>query len=467
MPFRVAHWNDFLAKLSPKSQRTLILTIPFVSLILIVGGWLWSRQAEAQWWVSHTEELMRESSNLQIELLDAETGIRGYGITENREFLKPYEQAIIEIPNYLNRLKKLTQDNPERQEQLQQLERQIQDRLKLFVKVLQVIEENKKTPQLGPRLDAVLAESKLKMDAIRTSLDEFNEREWQLLSWRRDRLQQIRTGNSILLIIIVITSLLAYWIATRLYYYSQNQLEQRAKELGDLNRALATTNLLLKDRNQELDRFTYIVSHDLKAPLRAIASLSEWLEEDLEGKLDEDTSNQLSLLRSRVYRMDAFIDGLLQYSRAGRMQVEKTLVDVNQLLAEIVDSLNPPENFQIEIVGKMPVLMTESLLLQQVFSNLISNAIKHHPRPDGKVIISVDDRGNDYQFAVADNGAGIDPEYHQKVFEIFQVLTARDRKESTGIGLSIVKKIVETKGGKIWLESEIGKGTTFYFTWFK
>jgi signal transduction histidine kinase len=219
---------------------------------------------------------------------------------------------------------------------------------------------------------------------------------------------------------------------------------------------------------QSLDVFNeYIVSHDLKAPLRAIANLSEWLEEDLQDKLDEDTSEQLTLLRNRVYRMDAFIDGLLQYSRAGRTKAEKTLVDVNQLLEEIIDSLAPPPNFQIKIVSEMPVFETESLQLQQVFSNLISNAIKHHPRADGKVEISVSDRIQDYQFAVADDGLGIEPKDHQKIFEIFQTLTASNRKESTGIGLSIVKKIVENQGGIITLNSQVGQGTTFYFTWKK
>jgi signal transduction histidine kinase len=262
-------------------------------------------------------------------------------------------------------------------------------------------------------------------------------------------------------------SLISYFVAVQFYRNSEGKLAEKAQELAIVNASLAETNANLANRNQELDQFTYIVSHDLKAPLRAIANLSEWLEEDLADKLDEDTSQQLILLRQRVFRMDAFIDGLLRYSRAGRLKEAKTIVDVKQLLEEIIDSLNPPPEFTIKINGAMPIFQTEALPLQQVLSNLISNGIKHNPNPEGKIEISLSDRGFVYQFAVADNGEGIPSKYHNKIFEIFQTLTSREEKESTGIGLSIVRKIVENQGGKIWLESQEGRGTTFYFTWLK
>ncbi len=244
-------------------------------------------------------------------------------------------------------------------------------------------------------------------------------------------------------------------------------LQARAEELAQLNRLLLTTTAQLEKRNQELDQFAYVASHDLKAPLRAIANLSEWLEEDLEDKLDEDTSKQMNLLRGRVHRMENLINGLLQYSRVGRIKVESETVDVGQLLAEVIDSLAPPTQLAIEVKGDMPTLVTERLPLQQVFSNLIGNAIKHHNRPEGKVTISVQDWGKFSEFAVADDGPGIAPEYHEKVFVIFQTLEARDKTENTGIGLSIVKKAVENQGGTIWLDSQVGKGTTFHFTWRK
>ncbi|PSF37685.1 hypothetical protein C7H19_09020 [Aphanothece hegewaldii CCALA 016] len=246
---------------------------------------------------------------------------------------------------------------------------------------------------------------------------------------------------------------------------SEIQQQQRAKELTQLNHSLVRTTDLLAERNQELNSFSYIVSHDLKAPLRAISNLSQWIEDDLQEKLDEDNQRQMQLLRNRVERMEAMIDGLLTYSRVGRTEVETQSVKVKELLNEILDSLVIPPTFTISIQAELPTIVTKRLLLSQVFANLISNAIKHHPRPDGQIEISATCKGQFYEFAVSDDGNGIAPENHDKIFGIFQTLNSRDVKESTGIGLSIVKKIVETEGGEITVTSELGSGATFRFTW--
>ncbi len=242
-------------------------------------------------------------------------------------------------------------------------------------------------------------------------------------------------------------------------------LQARADELAQINLILLQTTAELEKRNKELDQFAYVTSHDLKAPLRAIANLSEWIEEDLHEALTADTQKQMDLLRGRVYRMEALINGLLQYSRVGRMKTEPETVVVAQLLAEIIDSIAPPKEFTIEVVGEMPILITEKIPLQQVFSNLISNAVKHHNRSDGKVAITVEELDKFYEFTVTDDGKGITEQYHDKIFVIFQTLEARDKRENTGIGLAIVKRIVEEAGGTITLESQIDKGTTFRFTW--
>lgn len=235
-------------------------------------------------------------------------------------------------------------------------------------------------------------------------------------------------------------------------------LRARANELAKITEVLAK-------RNQELDQFAYVISHDLKAPLRAIANLSEWLEEDLEDKLTPNTQRQMSLLRGRVHRMEGLIDGLLQYSRIGRVNTQLETVAIDAMLHEIIDSLGPPSTFTIEVGSGMPQLTTERLRLEQVFANLISNAIKHHDRSDGLIKITAEDQGEFYEFTVEDDGPGIAPEYHEKVFVIFQTLQARDKLESTGIGLSLVKKIVEGQGGKISLHSQAGSGACFRFTW--
>nr|MDJ0692546.1 ATP-binding protein [Xenococcaceae cyanobacterium MO_188.B32] len=245
------------------------------------------------------------------------------------------------------------------------------------------------------------------------------------------------------------------------------RVQQRTIQLEQVNNLLLGATEQLRKSNQELEQFAYVASHDLKAPLRAIANLSEWIEEDLEDKLDDDTRYNMNLLRSRVRRLENLINGLLAYSRIGRLKSEPQEVAVGEILAEIIDLLDVPDSFQIQIQEEMPTLFTELIPLQQVFNNLISNAIKHSDCDRGQITISAKEQDNFYEFAVADNGKGIAPKYHERIFTIFSTLEARDSKESTGIGLAIVKKAVENQGGKIWVESQLGEGATFRFTWKK
>jgi PAS domain S-box-containing protein len=243
------------------------------------------------------------------------------------------------------------------------------------------------------------------------------------------------------------------------------KLTNRADELARLSATLTATNIQLEKQNQELDKFVYVASHDLKAPLRAIASLSEWIEEDLKDKLSEENNRQMELLRGRVHRLERLINGLLAYSRIGRIETRKELVDVRELLGEVIASLDPHSEFIIEIGEKMPVFKTKKKLLSEVFTHLLSNAIRHHDTGRGHIQILVREEDLFYHFQVIDDGPGIAPAYHERVFVIFQTLLPRDTKENTGIGLSLAKKILETEGGKIWLESEEHLGSTFHFTW--
>jgi PAS domain S-box-containing protein len=222
----------------------------------------------------------------------------------------------------------------------------------------------------------------------------------------------------------------------------------------------------LEQRNQELDSFVHIVSHDLKAPLRAVSNLSQWIEEDLEGSLTTANQEQMNLLRGRIERMSATIDGLLDYyARIGRIEDSIEPVVIGELIAEIIDSLAPPPTFKIEIARNLPTLQTKRLLLSQVFANLIGNGIKHHDRSDGLLHIGITERQDFYEFTIADDGPGIAPEHREKIFTIFQAVNPQNRNDSTGIGLAIVKKIVEAEGGTIRLESQLDRGSTFYFTW--
>jgi PAS domain S-box-containing protein len=246
---------------------------------------------------------------------------------------------------------------------------------------------------------------------------------------------------------------------------SELMLQQRSRELESMNNSLFKASSLLAERNQELDRFVHIVSHDLKAPLRGIANLAEWMEDDLSGQLPEENRSQLQLMRQRVDRMDSLINGLLEYARVGRTNVITEIIDVPELFTEILDSLAIPCDFTVETECQVSTLVAQRILLSQVLMNLISNALKYHHRPDGLLRIGVRDLGRHYEFWVQDNGPGIPPEHHARIFEIFQTLKPSSSGESTGIGLSIVKKIVEVEGGTIHLDSEVGVGSTFRFTW--
>ena len=228
---------------------------------------------------------------------------------------------------------------------------------------------------------------------------------------------------------------------------------------------LIVHSMQLQKQNQELNQFSYVVSHDLKAPLRAIFKLSEWIEEDLGTNVPEQMRNNMQTLRGRIFRLEALINGLLEYSKIGRINIKDEKVDIDLLLKEIIDLLNPPANFMINIPVRRLVFETKKILLQQVFFNLLLNAIKYSDKPVGEINITMNTGAKFYEFVVEDNGIGIDPNYHEKVFIMFQTLEARDKVEGTGIGLAIIKKSVEDMGGTISLQSELGKGSRFSFTW--
>ncbi|MBP9151408.1 MAG: GHKL domain-containing protein [Flavobacteriales bacterium] len=215
---------------------------------------------------------------------------------------------------------------------------------------------------------------------------------------------------------------------------------------------------------RELESFAYVVSHDLKSPLRGIAKLSEWLVTDHGESLGDDGRQKLDLLRSRVYRLDNLIEGILDYSRLGRSESVKEQIDVKEMLAEVIDLHSSSKKVHFSVPENLPTITFVRSQLAQVFSNLISNAIKHNDKDRTEIAIGFEEKADRYEFTVTDNGPGIEPEYHEKVFAIFQTLQTKDEVESTGIGLSIVKKIVLDAGGEISIRSELGKGASFVFT---
>jgi len=272
------------------------------------------------------------------------------------------------------------------------------------------------------------------------------------------------------------------WVLAKQASMKMEQLEQMVKERTDeltkantqLEQEIAErkraqerqTELLeqVESINRELRDFASIVSHDLKAPLRGIKTLANWISNDYADKLDKDGREQIDLLSSRVDWMHQLIDGVLEYSKVGCINEEWVQVNLNEVVQKIIDMVAPPENIMVTIENKLPTIECEPTRIMQVFQNLLSNAVKYMDKPNGQIKVGCVENDGFWKFSVADNGPGIEEKHFEKIFQIFQTLSQHDKSESTGVGLTIVKKIVELSGGRIWVESKVGKGSTFYFT---
>lgn len=268
-------------------------------------------------------------------------------------------------------------------------------------------------------------------------------------------------------------------------YHLEELVKERTKELEETNEKLkqeVTERRLAQERqaqmlidleatNQELNDFAYIISHDLKAPLRSIGSLADWILNDYSDKLDQEGKDYMNLLVRRVRRMHSLIESLLGYSVLGRFINKMVMTDILQTVKDVIVELSPPPNIKITITDNLPILMFEKDLMRQVFYHLIGNAIRFidkEPVGDshkkGEIKITCSEEHNIWKFGVEDNGIGIEEKYFEKIFQIFQTLTPRDELENNGIGLTIVKKIIEMYGGSIWVKSTPKIGSTFFFT---
>ena len=249
---------------------------------------------------------------------------------------------------------------------------------------------------------------------------------------------------------------------------SQGRIEYQVVMIEDISAQrdleLQKEELLaeLEESNKGLQEYAHIVSHDLKSPLRSISALATWLHDDYKDVLDENGVMQLGLMQEKVEAMDNLIVGILNYSTVSSDTIQNTEVDVNVVIKEITDIIYIPDHVEVKIAKKLPTIFADKTKVHQVFQNFMSNAVVHIENEVGLVQIDYTETATHWQFSIEDNGVGIPKEYHEKIFQIFQSVGNKER--STGIGLSIVKKIIDLYEGQVWLESEPNKGTTFYFT---
>jgi PAS domain S-box-containing protein len=235
---------------------------------------------------------------------------------------------------------------------------------------------------------------------------------------------------------------------------------------AELERRVDERTAELQKRNRDLDEFAYAASHDLRAPLRGIRNLAEWIAEDAGSVLPPHSAAHLAKLHGRVQRMDDLLTALLAYSRADRQRHTPETIEAATLVRDAFDLLAPPPGFTLILQEPLPVFVGERAPLETILRNLLSNAIKHHHQVQkGHVSVAAIQQASWIEFTISDDGPGIEPVYHERIFQIFQTLAARDQVEGSGVGLSLVKWLVESRGGAISVRSSLGEGATFCFTW--
>lgn len=247
---------------------------------------------------------------------------------------------------------------------------------------------------------------------------------------------------------------------------TQRVLLSRLMKEAEASKAIAEQRSIeLARSNNDLDDFAYVASHDLKAPLRGIDQLATWVVEDIEEGNLEEIPNHLKMMRSRIRRLETLLNDLLTYSRVNHQQNNISEIDSSVLIHDLFMLVSPLNGFTLTINGNLPTFSTFSVPFEQVIRNLLSNAIKHHHKAQGNIEIGCAEKGEFYQFSVKDDGPGISSSYHEDVFKMFKTLRPRDETEGSGMGLALIKKIVEHYSGQVNIESSEGKGCTFYFTW--
>lgn len=439
--------------------------------------------------LARSEEIIRTSNKTHKVIIDMQSSFRGYLLTDDPMFLDSYFKGLKKVPALLKEQQVYIGNQPK--------QRLILDSIGIlhhnWIKYsLQLINSRKNGSQSYENLfeNALKKQVGKKInDEITVKFSRFDKIEYKMRKHHTTMLltslQYARTFSLIFIVLIIIVGIgstifimlittkridsmvsLAENISkgrfTKVEDNRNDELTALATSLNSMSGKLDKNIHELKNRNAELNKFAYAVSHDLKAPIRGIHNVVKWIEEDHEKELSPELKTYLSIIPQKTQRMEALINGLLDYARLN-IKVPSEYINTNILVKEIANSI-VPRNFKLEI-DELPDLFTERIKLEQVFANLISNAVKYTPQEEGIIQISCKKLADHYEFSVKDNGIGIAVEYHQKIFEIFQTLREQDEQESTGVGLAIVKKIIDDQQEGITVKSELGKGTEFIFSW--
>jgi signal transduction histidine kinase len=492
------------SKIDPKIVVGLALAVGV--LLLTAAASFWSiRGLKVQTErVEHTYQVLQEAEAITAVLKDAQAGTRGYLLTGDTVYLRPYSMATDQLPESLARMRDLTVDNPDQRARLDSLQALVEQEFRIL-RPLTEIQKSMSQSAMQTLLDT----DRQTLRQVRVLYARIKRNELALLA-QRTELQDIfeKATPIVVLVSAVLAVLIVVWLVMKIVSEladnrrlqgelaainaevsrriaqiralaeqvvqgdytvkitdsAEDNLGGLAASLNRMTQTLDESFSALEKRNQELDQFAYVASHDLKAPLRGVTTIVKWIEDELSAELSPQLRTYLDQMKGRLSRLEDLINGLLAYARVGRTAQPPAPVDVAQLLDEVAELVVPPD-FTLRVGPGMPTLVTDRLGLQQVFTNLLSNAVKYHHRGAGHLEATCRDIGRCYEFRVQDDGPGIAPEYHQKIFLLFQTLRDRHTAESTGIGLSIVQKIIDEHKGSIRVESAPGQGAGFIFTW--
>jgi signal transduction histidine kinase len=451
-------------------------------------------------WFANSTTVMRESNRFQRNILNMVSGLRGYLLSGEHYFMQSYDSAAQENVKILEQLNLIIPDTSLQKKALHELMRLNDQWIHDFgnplieaKKVAYVSDSSLQAYNALYRNKLVVGTEKNLNRRLQQRFRDFTNYEYQLRTMRSqilsDSIRQTRTisfwlTTSSIVLGFLISLFLAYRISTRIMAMvkmantiasgnyevktadrGRDELSQLGNSLNHMAEVLSENIRLLQRKNEELDQFAHIVSHDLKAPLRGIDNVITWIEEDHSTELPPKISEYIQLIKGRLLRAENMIRGILLYARVGKQSMEREYINLNALMLDITENLTLRPGLRLEIQPDLPEIYSERIPLQQVLSNLISNAIKYHDKDEGYIKVYVRNAIDHYDFFVEDNGPGISRTYHDKIFAIFQTLQERDSFESTGVGLAIVKKILDDRKQSISVTSEPGSGCIFSFTW--
>ena len=454
-------------------------------LVALVISWLAMRAIrtlmDAQQWQAHTLEVISQTEGLVAQVRAEESSARGYILTGDEAFDEQYMAATVDVRQRVERIRELTKDNAAQQQNLVELSRRVAGKsaaLEAGIAVRRAQPSGVMDPAL---LGPVVMDTPDRVQSVQNVISAIESQEQQLLHERTKQTEEARRATWVTFVLAVLLNVSLLVVAFELLvraHRARVNLAARAEEIAALNTELKELNADLESRvqertrelevsNQELEAFSYSVSHDLRAPLRTIDGFSLALQEDFADKLNAEGRDYITRVRSGVQRMGSLIDALLQLSRVTRSDVAREQVDMSQLVTGVFSEMRAatPERNVETVVQPGVTAQGDARLLRVAFENLIGNAWKFTSKmPHARIEFGSDQREGRPVYFIRDNGAGFDMQYVDRLFTAFQRLHGDREFKGSGIGLATVSRIVRRHHGRIWAESEVGRGATFYFT---